>query len=139
MRGADREPRGAKPRPDPRPMRLALGMGGLVAATAMATAIVRVPSSAVVVADPVLPDPTPAPTVEPAPAKQVVIKQITRYVQLKPGETAPPGAKVVKKPDPSPRVVVITVPAPTARPAPRPAARPAPAPRRVVVTRQSGG
>ena len=98
-------------------MRLTLGVTGLVAATAMDTAIVR-PSA--VAPPPVPPEAALAPT--PAP---LVIKHVTRYVQLKPGETAPPGAAVVQKPAASPRVIVVTVPAPTPR-------------RVVVVTRQSG-
>jgi len=78
-------------------------------------------------AGPVAPLPTAAPA-------QIQVRTVTRYVQLHPGETAPPGALVVQKPDPSPRTVIVTVPAP-APPAPPAVA----APRRVVVvTRQSG-
>jgi hypothetical protein len=117
-------------------MRVTLGLTGLVAATAMATAIIRPPAPAAVAApDPTVgpPDPTTPP---PAP---VVVRHVTQYVQLKPGETAPPGAKVVKKAAPSPRVIVVTItPPPTPIPVVQPAA---PAPRRVVVvttTRQSG-
>jgi hypothetical protein len=121
----DREPRAAKARPDPNPMRFAFGVSGLIAATALATAI----------AQPAPPAPTsvaldtavdPAPTATPAP---LVVRHVTRYVQLQPGQTAPPGASVVARPDPSPRVVVVTVPAP---------APPAAVRRVVVVTRQSG-
>jgi hypothetical protein len=120
MAAPDREPRVPKARPDPGPMRFTLALTGLVAATAMATAIVRptaAPAAAVV--DPAL-DPTPT---APPP---LVIRHVTRYVQLQPGEMAPPGASVVQSPAASPRVVVVTVPAP--------------APRRIVVvtTRQSG-
>lgn len=132
MAAPDREPRVPKARPDPGPMRFTLGLTGLIAATAMATSIIRPPMTAPVEA-PVIPtDAPPVATTQPQP---LVVRHVTRYVQLKPGETAPPGATVVQKPDPSPRVVVVTVPAPTPRQAVA-----APAPRRVIVvtTRQSG-
>jgi hypothetical protein len=111
------EPRVVPKRPDPRPLRLALGITSLAAATAMTTAIVRPTASIDVNA-------SSAPS--PEASRSVQIRHVTQYVQLKPGETAPPGATVVQKPDPSPRTVIVTVPAP--------------APHRVVVvTRQSGG
>jgi hypothetical protein len=98
-------------------MRFAIGVTGLVAATALATSIVRPPVAA--------PGPTPTDPPPPAITEPLAVRHVTRYVQLKPGQTAPAGAQVVQKPAPSPRVVVVTVPAP--------------APRRVVVvTRQSG-
>jgi hypothetical protein len=106
-------------------MRFALGFSGLVAATALAAAIARpAPAHSTAVALDVAAEPGPTGT----PAPQVV-RHVTRYVQLQPGETAPPGASVVTQPDPSPRVVVVTVPA---------TAPPAAARRVVVVTRQSG-
>lgn len=36
------------------------------------------------------------------------VKHVTRYVQLAPGQTAPPQAAVVAAPRPTPRVVVVT-------------------------------
>jgi hypothetical protein len=36
------------------------------------------------------------------------VKHITRYVQLKPGQTAPPQAPLVAAPKPTPRVVIVT-------------------------------
>ena len=36
------------------------------------------------------------------------VRHITRYVQLAPGQTAPPQAAVVAAPKPTPRVVVVT-------------------------------
>lgn len=36
------------------------------------------------------------------------VKHVTRYVQLKPGQTAPPQAPVVAAARPTPRVVVVT-------------------------------
>jgi hypothetical protein len=108
-------------------MRLAFGVTSLAAAAAMTTAIIRPPA----------PAPAPVEITVQAEASQapdpqpVVIRHVTRYVQLKAGETAPPGAKVVQKPDPSPRIVIVTLPAP--------ASTPKSAPKRVVaVTRQSG-
>lgn len=133
-------------RPDPRPTRFLVAMSGLAAATAIAAALVQ-PGSAP--ADDTLqtadaaPEPATAAPVSAGPAAAVRIRRETRYVQLKPGETAPPGARVVQRPDPSPRVVVVTIPAPTAapaKPAPAPrAAAPAPAPKPKARTRQSGG
>ena len=114
---ADVTTRAIPKRPDPRAMRLALGLTGLAAVAAMATAVVR----------PAAPAPLRAVAemaTEPS-QTAVTIRRVTRYVQLRPGETAPPGATVVQRPDPSPRTVVITIPAPPQR-------------RVVVVTRQSG-
>lgn len=37
------------------------------------------------------------------------VRHVTRYVQLKPGQTAPPQASVVPAAKPTPRVVVVTV------------------------------
>lgn len=96
MREAPRQP--AHPRPDARPMRVAIGMTGLAAATAMATAIAapRPPASTV----------TTVVTTEAQPAPSVL--HVTRYVQLGPGETPPPQAVVQVVPTPQPRVVVVT-------------------------------
>jgi hypothetical protein len=61
------------------------------------------------------------------------VKQRVRYVRLKPGQKAPPGAKVIREADPAPRVVVRLVPSTRS-------VRTAPVQRRVVTrTRQSGG
>ena len=109
-------------RPDPRPTRLLAAMAGLAAATAIAAGLIQ-------------PTPPPAddglgpagaapePTASSAPVAAIRVRRETRYVQLQPGETAPPGATVVRRPDPSPRVVVVTLPAPA----------------RKARTRQSGG
>jgi hypothetical protein len=119
----EREARSPKARPDPGPMRLAIGASGLAALAAMATAIALPAPPAPPMAAAL--DGSPAPT----PAAPLVIKHVTRYVRLRPGETAPPGAPVVAQPDPSPRVVVVTITAPP---------QPAVVRRVVVVTRQSG-
>jgi hypothetical protein len=36
------------------------------------------------------------------------VRHVTRYVQLEPGQTAPPQASIVPAPKPTPRVVVVT-------------------------------
>jgi hypothetical protein len=41
---------------------------------------------------------------DPAPS----VKHVIRYVQLQPGQTAPPNAAVTQPPAPAPRVVVVT-------------------------------
>lgn len=93
----------AKPRPDPRPMRLAFVVTGIAAASAIATAIVTPPagggSSGAIQAATVataVQQPVPAPS------------HVTRYVRLAPGQTAPPQASVQQLPPPAPRVVVVT-------------------------------
>ena len=86
-------------RPDARPMRAMLGLTGIAAAAAIATAIIRPPAgdagTAVVV--PQVADPSAAP-----------VRHVTKYVQLKPGQTAPPNAAVKVVPKPTPRVVIVT-------------------------------
>ncbi|MGZ3587063.1 MAG: hypothetical protein ACXVAE_05080 [Candidatus Limnocylindrales bacterium] len=82
-------------------MRLALGLTGLATISAIATAVVAPggPNAATGgSAQAVTTVPAPAPTVQ----------HVTRYVQLQPGQTAPPQATVTQQPAPPPRVVVIT-------------------------------
>jgi hypothetical protein len=83
-----------KAKPGPGPMRFALGAAGLAAFSALAAAIVMPPRPAVV---------------QPAVAGQVTsstagapaaVQQPVQYIQLQPGQTAPPGAKVI---DPAPQ------------------------------------
>ncbi len=86
----------ARSRPDTRPARVAFGVGSVAALSALATAIVAPPppaTTAVVVAVP--PDALPSPS------------HIVRYVQLKPGQTAPPQAVVRQPATPKPRIVTI--------------------------------
>lgn len=90
-----------KRRPDPGPLRIAIGMTGIAAASAIATALLsssgaNVDAGTVQTAVTLPADPTPA-----AP-------HVIRYVQLKPGQTAPPKAVVKQAPAPKPRVVVVT-------------------------------
>jgi hypothetical protein len=80
-----------KNKPDPRPMQLALGAGGIAALSALSAAVVMPPRYS-------------TPAVQPADATQSTAGLLTDsgqgspsilYVQLAPGETAPPGAMVV--------------------------------------------
>lgn len=95
-------------RPDARPMRVALGAGGLAALSALLTAIalpVRSPAAAPVAgSQQMAPGSTPTP---------ITLQRPIQYVQLQPGQTAPPGATVIDPAAPQPTAVVITVPGPT--------------------------
>ena len=46
----------------------------------------------------------------------VQVNHVTRYIHLKPGQTAPPGAKVIQPGQPTPRIVINTRPAPGPNP-----------------------
>ena len=100
-----------KARPDARPMRIALGAGGLAAFSALMTAIVLPPSPAVVVTT------DGQQVVGPAAAgTPLQVQRPVQYVQLQPGQTAPPGANVIDAAAPQPVTVVTTVPAPAQKP-----------------------
>ncbi len=88
-------------KPDPTSVRLAFGIGGIAAASALVTAIVRpgAPASPVVA----------FPATEPATITQ---QRPVTYVQLAPGQSAPPGAKVIDAKAPKPITIVTQVPAP---------------------------
>jgi hypothetical protein len=102
-------------------MRLAYGAGALAALSVMSAGLVRFSSaSASTVAD------APPPGDAPSPAQQVEVRHIIRYIHLKPGEVAPPGATVITPKAPAPQVIVTHL------------AAPASPVRRIVVTRQSG-
>jgi hypothetical protein len=58
----------------------------------------------------------PPATDPPAPAQTLEVTHLINYVHLLPGQTAPPGATVIAPDAPAPKVVVTTVPAPTAKP-----------------------
>ena len=145
---------GAKAKPDARPMRLALGAGGIATLSALAAAIVLPPRSATL-------EPTHAmqpavnaqsqasgtqrPTAaQPSPTPLQVQRPI-KYVQLSPGQSAPAGARVIDASAPTPISLVVTVAAPpqpkTAQqpPAAQPPAQQPPTPQPVpVATTQSG-
>ena len=82
-----------------------IGLAGLASAAALTTAM--------------LPSVTPAPgagqALEPVaaaaagPTAAPSVQHVTRYVQLQPGQTAPPQSTVVVKPKPTPRVTVKVV------------------------------
>ncbi len=126
-------PAAPKARPDPRPMRLALGAGTIAAVSIMAAGLVRFPApSADAIAADGAADATSIETIATA-RPAVIVKHKVRYVHLKPGQKAPKGAKVIAGAVPPPHVVVTHV-----------AGHPAQT-RRVVIhkvvtkTRQSGG
>ena len=106
-----------KAKPDPRPMRLALIGGGIAALSALATAIVLPPQS------------TPPTTVDAGQqaadpmATAVKVDRQVKYVQLAPGQTAPPGSKVIDASAPTPHTVVVTITAPPAKATKRPVVR----------------
>ncbi len=102
-----------KAKPDARPMRVVLVAGGIAALSAIATAIVMPPSQPM----------ANAPAAQ-APGAAGQPAQI-HYVQLQPGQSAPPGAKVVDATAPQPTTVVTVVNAPAQKP-------------RIIKTTQSG-
>ena len=107
-----------KAKPDARPMRMALGAGGIAAFSALAAAIVLPPQppqpAQVVVITQSQPQATdPGPSATPL----QVVRPI-QYVQLLPGQTAPPGATVIGASAPTPVTMVVTVPAPAPKAAP---------------------
>ena len=91
-----------KNRPDPRPMRLAFGLAGVAALTAMATAMVS-PAGPPAVLSATAQDASAANAATPTP--QVI--HIKRVITLQPGQTPPPQAIVTQLPAPKPRVVTI--------------------------------
>ena len=108
-------PRVVKAKPDPRPMRLALGAGGLAAFSAILAAIVIPPGSFAGSAQST--QPTNQSVSGPAASPSTIqVQHQIRYIQLQPGQTAPPGAKVIDPAAPKPITVVTTVPAPAAKP-----------------------
>lgn len=117
----------ARKRPDPRPMRLAYAAGAIAAVSAISAGLVHAASSGTTASATTTTVET-VPQDSLAPAAQVEVQHVIRYIHLKPGESAPPGAKVITPDAPAPRVVVTHVAAPAAPPVVR----------RVVVTRQSG-
>ena len=91
-----------KRRPNAWPSRVVIGVGAVAAMSVVTAGLVRFPTS------------TAADTAEldgPAPTtiEQRVVHHV-KYVQLRRGQKAPAGAKVIRAADPTPRVVVRTVP-----------------------------
>ena len=105
-----RTPHTPKSKPDARPMRLALGAAGLAAFSALAAAIVLPPRAVVL-------PPAGAGNVVSGPAGgSNAVQRPIQYVQLQPGQTAPPGAKVIDPAAPKPVTIVTTVAAPAQKP-----------------------
>jgi hypothetical protein len=99
-----------KAKPDAWPMRFALGASGLAALSALVSAIVLPPRPAVV-------QPAVAGQVNSSAAGTAApVQQAVQYVQLQPGQTAPPGARVIDPAAPQPVTIVTTVPAPVQKP-----------------------
>jgi len=93
----------ARGRPDPRPMRIAYGVAGLAAASAVATAVLAPPAPAPAAASQQV-----ATVLAPDQAAMAPVRHVVRYVYLKPGQTAPPQAVVAQLPAPTPRVLTVT-------------------------------
>jgi hypothetical protein len=88
-----------KARPDPGPLRIAIALTGMATASALVSAFLA-PSAGANAGT------TTTATAPDVPAASV--RHVTRYVQLQPGQTAPPAASVQQAPAPKPRVVVVT-------------------------------
>lgn len=99
----------ARSKPDAGPMRVVLGSAGLAILSAIASAIVAPPRPTVAT------QPQSAGQ-NPATGTPITVQQPIRYIQLLPGQTAPPGATVIDPAAPTPQVVVTTVPAPAQKP-----------------------
>jgi hypothetical protein len=88
-------------KPDSGPLRLAIGMSGVALASALATALLAPAGTGggggTAQTTVILPaQPTPP------------VTHVVKYVQLNPGQTAPPQAVVKQAPAPTPRVVIVT-------------------------------
>ena len=79
-------------------MRMLIGLTGVAALSALATAIAAPPAWSQTTTSVVQVQAVPS-----APVTHVI-----QYVQLKPGQTAPPSAQVQAAPAATPRVVVVT-------------------------------
>jgi hypothetical protein len=91
-----------KPRPDPGPLRIALGLTGMATASALVSALLGPAAGASAAVDAGKIDTAAVTGTSPA------VRHVIRYVQLAPGQTAPPRAVLQQAPTPKPRVVVVT-------------------------------
>ena len=126
-------------RPDARPMRIVYGAGAVAAVSIMAVGLVQPDWTST--ADPgqtddsvnptddpgaiaVLSDGTdpgqPDPTGTSADGRGGKVRHVIRYIYLKPGQTAPPGATVISASPPPPRIVHNPQPNPDPTATPRP-------------------
>ena len=89
-------------KPDANPLRLLVGLVGIASASALVTAMLPSvsPAEVVVAAD------TTSMTAVVAVMPEPSVVHVTRYVTLKPGQTAPPQSSVLVKPQPTPHVTV---------------------------------
>jgi hypothetical protein len=94
--------RPARGRPDPSALRVIIGVLGMASAAALTSAM--------------LPSITPEPVAQDAGTVAVAavqpepsVRHVTRYVTLKPGQTAPPQSTVIVRPKPTPIVKVKVV------------------------------
>ncbi len=85
---------------------IVLGAGGVAAFSALMTAIVAPPAQAPTTSA------TTAPIDQTATVSTVSVQAPVQYVQLQPGQSAPPGATVIDAAAPKPITVVTQVPAP---------------------------
>ncbi len=109
-------------------MRLALGAGTIAAVSIMAAGLVRSPGPS---GDAIAADAMTVETIATA-QPEIIVKHRIRYIQLRPGQQAPKGAKVIAGAVPTPRIVVTRI---AARPA---TTRQTPIRRVVTRTKQSG-
>jgi hypothetical protein len=154
-----------KQKPDPRPMRIVYGAGAVAVVSVIAVGLVQ-PDFTATADQPATNDANVADVANNqdngrtdqsgngANQPNVQVKHVVKYIHLKPGQSAPPGAKVITPGQPTPRVVVANNPAPNPTPAtnhnpnpgnnnpPPPKATPQPTPRPTprptIKTRQSG-
>ena len=99
--GSSSQPLPVRAKPDPTGLRLAIGVGGLATLSALVTAIVAPASPGF-----------PAPATTQAAPTTIAQQRPVQYVQLVPGQTAPPGARVIDAKAPKPITIVTQVPAP---------------------------
>ena len=97
-----------KPRPDPGPIRIAIGLAGMATASALMTALLSPASGATAAVSSSAATGAISTDSTVAEIASQAVRHVTRYVQLAPGQTAPPQAVVRQAPAPKPRVVVVT-------------------------------
>lgn len=117
-------------KPDPRPMRVVYGAGAVAVVSVMAVGLVQPDFSSgadqQATSDPQIADANVGQdgtsngrsdqsgngTTQPA----AQVRHVIKYIHLKPGQTAPPGATVITRGQPTPRIVTANNPGPTQAP-----------------------
>jgi len=110
----------SRAKPDPRPMRVVYGAGAVAAVSVMTIGLVQPSWDTAPESRPIADDANTAggPLAASAPdngsadrtrqsAGDVQVRHVIRYVHLKPGEHAPPGATVITPGAPTPRVITV--------------------------------